>query len=152
MRGGQLLFLRRQLARHAVAGIRDGLVQVAGAALHPLDLALFLEERRQQRAEAVRLRDIHQALILGDRQEREVKYRAVLHLSEQERLPAVILDIRHEIVVDSAKLLSVLVRHAGDGLGCISGRTERQLTAEQRRKAEQLTEQPAVERLTLLSL
>ena len=71
---------------------------------------------------------------------------------QQERLGSVILDIRHEIVVHLAELLTVLIRHACDRLGCVTGRAEGQFTAEQRRKTQKLTEQPAVERLPFFRL
>ena len=93
MRSREFLFLRRQLAGHAVAGIRDRFVQVAGAALHPLSLTLFLKEGCKQCTEAVRLRDVHQALVLRHRKEGEVEHRTVLDLGQQERLGSVILDI-----------------------------------------------------------
>ena len=152
MRSREFLFLRRQLAGHAVAGIRDRFVQVAGAALHPLSLTLFLKEGCKQCTEAVRLRDVHQTLVLRHRKEGEVEHRTVLDLGQQERLGSVILDIRHEIVVHLAELLTVLIRHACDRLGCVTGRAEGQFAAEQRRKTQKLTEQPAVERLPFFRL
>ena len=44
---------------------------------HPLSLTLFLKEGCKQCTEAVRLRDIHQTLVLRHRKEGEVEHRTV---------------------------------------------------------------------------